>query len=96
MESLHLSHQQVPEPSLHTRDRPGIVQSSYKPWLGVRGKELGLGVTGLETNARPLARGELNSVRASGSSDLTSPAGELIFFIFFLFLFLFFYFFYFF
>ena len=39
---------------------------------------------GLETNARPLARGELNSVRASGSSDLTSPVGEwnfnLIFF----------------
>ena len=32
--------------------------------------------TGLETNARPLARGELNSVRASGSSDLTSPVGE--------------------
>ena len=31
---------------------------------------------GLETNARPLARGELNSVRASGSSDLTSPVGE--------------------
>ena len=36
--------------------------------------------TGLETNARPLARGELNSVRASGSSDLTSPVGEWIFF----------------
>ena len=33
-------------------------------------------VSGLETNARPLARGELNSVRASGSSDLTSPVGE--------------------
>ena len=33
-------------------------------------------VPGLETNARPLARGELNSVRASGSSDLTSPVGE--------------------
>ena len=33
-------------------------------------------VAGLETNARPLARGELNSVRASGSSDLTSPVGE--------------------
>ena len=32
--------------------------------------------SGLETNARPLARGELNSVRASGSSDLTSPVGE--------------------
>ena len=31
---------------------------------------------GLETNARPLARGELNSVRASGSSDLTSQVGE--------------------
>ena len=31
---------------------------------------------GLETNAHPLARGELNSVRASGSSDLTSPVGE--------------------
>ena len=27
-----------------------------------------------------LARGELNSVRASGSSDLTSPVGEWIFF----------------
>ena len=40
---------------------------------------------GLETNARPLARGELNSVRASGSSDLTSPVGEWIFFIFFYF-----------
>ena len=26
-----------------------------------------------------LARGELNSVRASGSSDLTSPVGECIF-----------------
>ena len=39
---------------------------------------------GLETNARPLARGELNSVRASGSSDLTSPVGEWIgFFLFF-------------
>ena len=36
--------------------------------------------TGLETNARPLARGELNSVRASGSSDLTSPVGEWEFF----------------
>ena len=36
--------------------------------------------TGLETNARPLARGELNSVRASGSSDLTSPVGEWIFY----------------
>ena len=35
---------------------------------------------GLETNARPIARGELNSVRASGSSDLTSPVGEWIFF----------------
>ena len=35
---------------------------------------------GLETNARPLARGELNSVRASGSSDLTSPVGEWIFY----------------
>ena len=35
---------------------------------------------GLETNARPLARGELNSVRASGSSDLTSPVGEWEFF----------------
>ena len=33
-------------------------------------------LSGLETNARPLARGELNSVRASGSSDLTSPVGE--------------------
>ena len=32
--------------------------------------------TGLETNARPLARGEFNSVRASGSSDLTSLVGE--------------------
>ena len=32
--------------------------------------------SGLETNAGPLARGELNSVRASGSSDLTSPVGE--------------------
>ena len=41
--------------------------------------------TGLETNARPLARGELNSVRASGSSDLTSQAGEWIFFFFFFF-----------
>ena len=40
-------------------------------------------VAGLETNARPLARGELNSVRASGSSDLTSPVGEWIFFFFF-------------
>ena len=40
---------------------------------------------GLETNARPLARGELNSVRASGSSDLTSPVGEWIFFFFFFF-----------
>ena len=36
-------------------------------------------MSGLETNARPLARGELNSVRASGSSDLTSPVGEWIF-----------------
>ena len=35
---------------------------------------------GLETNARPLARGELHSVRASGSSDLTSPVGEWIFY----------------
>ena len=32
--------------------------------------------SGLEINARPLARGDLNSVRASGSSDLTSPVGE--------------------
>ena len=38
---------------------------------------------GLETNARPLARGELNSVRASGSSGLTSPVGEWVFFFFF-------------
>ena len=30
----------------------------------------GKNVKRLETNARPLARGELNSVRASGSSDL--------------------------
>ena len=37
-------------------------------------------ISGLETNARPLARGELNSVRASGSSDLTSPVGEGIFY----------------
>ena len=43
------------------------------------------GFTGLETNARPLARGELNSVRASGSSDLTSPVGEWIFLIFLIF-----------
>ena len=50
-------------------------------------------ISGLETNARPLARGELNSVRASGSSDLTSPVGEWIFFIFFLFIFFIFYFF---
>ena len=45
---------------------------------------------GLETNARPLARGVLNSVRASGLSDLTSPVGEWIcvfFFFFFFFLF---------
>ena len=47
-------------------------------------------LAGLETNARPLARGELNSVRASGSSDLTSPVGEWIFY--FIFYFLFFYF----
>ena len=33
-------------------------------------------ISGLETNARPLAGGELNSVRASGSSNLTSPVGE--------------------
>ena len=37
---------------------------------------LRVSVTGLETNARPLARGELNTVRASGLSDLTSPLGE--------------------
>ncbi len=37
-------------------------------------------IPGLETNARPLARGELNSVRASGSSDLTSPVGEWTFY----------------
>ena len=43
--------------------------------------------TGLETNARPLARGELNSVRASGSSDLTSPVGKCFFFFFFFFFF---------
>ena len=43
------------------------------------------GKAGLETNARPLARGELNSVRASGSSDLTSPVGEWIFFFYFFF-----------
>ena len=36
--------------------------------------------SGLETNDRPLARGELHSVRASGSSDLTSPVGEWIFY----------------
>ena len=36
--------------------------------------------TGLETNARPLARGQLDSVRASVSSHLTSPMGEWIFF----------------
>ena len=48
---------------------------------------------GLETNARPLARGELNSVRASGSSDLTSPVGEWIFFFFFYLFFFFFIFF---
>ena len=51
------------------------------------------GCSGLETNARPLARGELNSVRASGSSDLTSPVGEWIFFLFFLFFFYFFFYF---
>ena len=39
--------------------------------------------SGLETNARPLARSELNSVRTSGSSDLTSPVGEWIFLNFF-------------
>ena len=51
------------------------------------------GDPGLETNARPLARGELNSGRASGSSDLTSPVGEWIylFFIFFNFIFYFFF-----
>ena len=38
--------------------------------------------SGLETNARPLARGELNSVRPSGSSDLPSPVGEWILFLF--------------
>ena len=31
---------------------------------------------GLETNARPHARGELNSIQASGSSDLTSPVAS--------------------
>ena len=53
-------------------------------------------LSGLETNARPLARGELNSVRASGSSDLTSPVGEWIFFFFFFFFFFFYFFFFFF
>ena len=41
-----------------------------------QGESIQDGCTGLETNARPLARGELNSVRASGLSDLTSPVGE--------------------
>ena len=45
-------------------------------------------LAGLETNARPLARGELNSVRASGSSDLTSPVGEWIFYFFYFLFFL--------
>ena len=31
--------------------------------------------TGFKTNARPLARGELKSIRASGLPDMTSPAG---------------------
>ena len=44
-------------------------------------------LSGLETNARRLARGEINSVRASGSSDLTSPVGEWIFIYFFKFFF---------
>ena len=48
------------------------------------GSSSGKAFTGLETNARPLARGELNAVRASGSSDLTSPVGEwILFFLFF-------------
>ena len=42
----------------------------------LRCREKDISNAGLETNARPLARGELNSVRASGSSDLTSPVGE--------------------
>ena len=44
MESLHLPYQQVPEPDLHTWGRPGIVQSSCKPWLGVRVRSKGLGL----------------------------------------------------
>ena len=35
-----------------------------------------------ETNARPLARGELESIRASGLPDMTSPAGERYFSLF--------------
>ena len=36
--------------------------------------------TGLETNAGPLARDELNYVRASGSSDLRLRGGRVDFF----------------
>ena len=53
-------------------------------WLGwvVQSGQLSVSNShsGLETNARPPARGELNSVRASGSSDLTSPVGEWTFY----------------
>ena len=55
------------------------LHSQHKHWLRSRSvvpTAHSIHTSGLETNARPLARGELNSVRASGSSDLTSPVGE--------------------
>ena len=48
---------------------------SLEMYLWSRTNPVATSSAGFKTNARPLARGELKSIRASGLPDMTSPAG---------------------